>query len=64
MGQANAAVRGGITGQCAPMQGDAAPGEALHIGHGRIVVDRRIMFDLALQYGEDAGRGAVSGLAG
>src|SRR5207245_10038425 len=58
------AVRGGITGKVPCVHGDATPGEPLHVRHLRAFVDVRFMIDFLLQYGEDAGRGAVPLCAG
>ncbi|MNO57548.1 hypothetical protein D3C76_480880 [compost metagenome] len=62
--QADAAVGGGIAGQPAGMQGDAVPGQALHVGHGGVVVQVGAVLDLLLQDGEHAGRGFLALLAG
>lgn len=62
--QADAAVRRRVAGQVAAVERDAAPGEPLHVGHRGIVIEARIMLDVALQDGEHAGRRPVAGTAG
>lgn len=37
------------------MEGDPAPGQALHVGHLGAFVDARLVFDLALEHGEYPG---------
>ena len=63
-GQADAAVGGGIAGQVAGVQGDAVPGKALHVGHGRAVVEVGLVVDALLQDREHSGRGLPALLAG
>ena len=54
----------GITRQSTRVQCDAAPGQALHVGHGRVVVDVGEVILVLLQDGEHAGRRLVPLLAG
>ena len=60
---ADAAVRRRMAGQHARMQGDARPGETLHEGHRRVVVEIGVVLDLPLEHAEDPGRCLVAGLA-
>ena len=62
--QADAAVRGGIARQLPGVQRDPRPGQPVHVGHGRIVVGRRVMVLVLLQDLEHPRRRAVPGLAG
>lgn len=55
---------GGIAGQVAGVQGDAVPGKALHVGHGRAVVEVGLVVDALLQDREHSGRGLPALLAG
>ncbi len=54
---------GGVAGQVAGVHGNAAPGEALHVGHFGSFVDTGLVVNMALQDGEYAGRGIVAGFA-
>ncbi|MNE57037.1 hypothetical protein D3C80_1519830 [compost metagenome] len=46
------------------MQGDAVPGQALHVGHRCVVVEVGAVLDLLLQDGEYPGWGVLALLAG
>ena len=50
------AMRGSISRQRAAMQRDAVPGQALHVRHGGVVVEARVVIEILLEHGEDAGR--------
>ena len=60
---ADAAVAGGIAGQVAGVHGDPVPRQALHIGHGRAVIQVGLMVLVLLQDGEDSSRGLFARLA-
>ena len=64
VGHAHATVGRRVARQPARMQCDARPGESLHVGHGRIVVEIRVMILVLLQDREDAGRRFVALLSG
>ena len=59
VGQANAAVRGGISWQRAGMQRNARPRDALHERHRRVIVAIGIVLCLFLQHAEHPCRGFV-----
>ena len=64
MGQPHAAMRGGVAWQSALVHGDAGPGEALHVGHGRVVIEVGTVDALFADDAEDAVRCWVIGHAG
>ena len=57
---ADAAMRGGVSGQCAGVQGDARPGDPLHVGHRRAAVDVGAVHLVLLDDAEHAHRGRVT----
>ena len=61
--QAHAAMRGRMPGQAAAMQGDAVPGQPLHVRHRRAVVEVGLVVLVLLQDGEHTGWCFVPGLA-
>ena len=61
--QADAAMRGGMAGNDAGMERDAAPGQPLHVRHRRIVVDVRMVVPVLLEDREGPGRRRVAGTA-
>ena len=61
--QAHAAVRSRVARQAAAMQGDAIPGQPLHVGHRRAVVEVGPVVLVLLQDGEHTGRCLVPGLS-
>ncbi len=46
------------------MQGHARPGDALHVGHRRVIVDVGMMIAVALDHAEHAERSEMAGHAG
>src|ERR1700734_955995 len=62
VGKVNASVALGIAGQPTSVESHAIPGEALLVGHGRVVVLLRMMAGVLLQDSEDPGWGFMSGL--
>src|SRR4029079_12912708 len=64
VGQVNAAVAFGVSGEAAGVECDASPGEALLIVHGSVVVDVGVMIGIFLEDGEDAGGSLVAFFAG
>ena len=57
-------MRGGVAWQSALVHGDAGPGEALHVGHGRVVIEVGTVDALFADDAEDAVRCWVIGHAG
>jgi len=58
--KADTSVRIGIARKVAGMQGDPAPGHALHVRHFCALVDSRSVMHLFFQNGEDAGRSRMT----
>jgi hypothetical protein len=63
VGHADATMRRRMSREGAAVQSDARPGDALHAGHGGIVVEVRVMLRLLLEDAEDAGGCLASLLA-
>ena len=62
--QADAAVRSRMPRQHPAVERDARPGEALHVGHERVVVEVRIVLRLFFEDAKDAGGRFAAFLAG
>ena len=62
--QADAAMGSRMPRQHPAMERDARPGEALHVGHGGIVVEVGIVLSLFFEHAEDAGGRFAAFLAG
>ena len=57
-------MAGGMAGEIAGMHGDAAPCQALHVGHWRVVVGAGVVGVIFLQDREDTGGSFMAFSAG
>src|SRR5262249_58436206 len=63
VGQTDAAMRRRMSRQWAAVQRDPRPGDPLHVGHVRVVIEIRVVLRLLLNNAENAGGRLTSSLA-